>query len=185
MRGSSAGSKLPRFAPEEALPPYAYVPGRFPHPTRDPRGHLFRARSRRPAAPDPARWRASRTYLYGVDLFNHGYYWEAHEAWEGLWHACGRKGQTARFLRGLIHLAAAGVKLREQRPAGVRAHGRRAAELFRQTALGLGGDEVRYMGLGLGPLIAFADLLARRPERARETPGEPVERVFDFVLAPA
>mgnify|MGYP001399614021 CR=1 FL=1 len=28
--------------------------------------------------------RIERIY-YGVDLFNYGYWWEAHEAWEGLW----------------------------------------------------------------------------------------------------
>ncbi|TGQ49534.1 DUF309 domain-containing protein, partial [Mesorhizobium sp. M1C.F.Ca.ET.210.01.1.1] len=26
-------------------------------------------------------------FRWGIDLFNHGYYWEAHEAWEPLWHA--------------------------------------------------------------------------------------------------
>jgi len=29
-------------------------------------------------------------WLYAVDLFNGGWYWEAHEAWEGFWHALGR-----------------------------------------------------------------------------------------------
>ncbi|MER9007639.1 DUF309 domain-containing protein [Mesorhizobium sp. M0862] len=24
-------------------------------------------------------------FRWGIDLFNHGYYWEAHEAWEPLW----------------------------------------------------------------------------------------------------
>ncbi len=31
----------------------------------------------------------------GVDLFNHGYYWESHEEWESLWHAAGRRGVVA------------------------------------------------------------------------------------------
>jgi hypothetical protein len=51
-----------------------------------------------------------RAYLRGIDLFNFGYWWESHEAWEGLWRACGRRGPAADFLKGLIKLAAAGVK---------------------------------------------------------------------------
>lgn len=185
MCASRVTSRLPRFAPDEALPPYAHVPGRSPHPTRDPAGHRFGVRPGRSDPPDPARWRKSRAYLYGVDLFNHGYYWEAHEAWEDLWRACGRTGPTARFLRGLIHLAAAGVKLREQRPAGVRTHARRAGALFRETALDVGQGPTRYMGLDLRTLTEFAATLARGPESGREPPDGEVAPLFDFVLAPA
>ena len=46
--------------------------------------------------------------LYGIDLFNHGFYWEAHEAWEGLWIACARRGPTATYLQAFITAAAAG-----------------------------------------------------------------------------
>src|SRR5688500_6277324 len=106
----------PRLVPERPLPPYAFVPGRFPHPVSDPRGHSYGARPEPSAPPDPERWRECSSYLYGIDLFNHGYYWEAHEEWEGLWHACNRRGRTANFLKGLIKLAAAGVKAREGQP---------------------------------------------------------------------
>ncbi len=67
--------------------------------------------SKIPEPPDPEEWRACRNYLYGIDLFNHGFYWEAHEAWEGLWVACGRRGPTATYLQAL-NLAAAGFKAR-------------------------------------------------------------------------
>jgi hypothetical protein len=79
---------------------------------------------------DEATWQSNEAWLHAADLFNHGYYWEAHEAWESLWHAAGRKGPTADLLKGLIKLAAAGVKAREGRPAGMRRHARRAAELL-------------------------------------------------------
>ena len=123
----------PRLVPDKPFPPYAYVSGRFPHPTSDPAGHSFGAPAE-PAALDPDRWQACRPYLYGIDLFNHGYYWEAHEAWEGLWHGCGRAGPAADLLKGLIRLAAAGVKVREGRPAGVRSHAAAAGRLFRAVA---------------------------------------------------
>ena len=67
--------------------------------------------------------------LFLIELFNAGYYWEAHEAWEGLWHAHGRRGATADLIKGLIKLAAAGVKVRERRPRGVITHSRRAASV--------------------------------------------------------
>jgi predicted metal-dependent hydrolase len=148
----------PRYLPDEPFPPYAFVPGgRFPHPFSDPAGHSYNTPREHPAAPDLRNWRASRAFLRGVDLFNHGYYWEAHEAWEGLWHACGRRGVVADFLKGLIQLAAAGVKHREGVPQGVTTHARRAAELWRETARTLGTGPGRLLGLQIDELIGVAE----------------------------
>ena len=41
----------------------------------------------------------------GVELFNSGHYWEAHEAWEQDWMP-DRKGADAAFYKGLIQVAA-------------------------------------------------------------------------------
>jgi predicted metal-dependent hydrolase len=41
----------------------------------------------------------------GVDLFNRGLYWDAHEAWEHEWMP-DRKGPEAGFYKGLIQVAA-------------------------------------------------------------------------------
>jgi hypothetical protein len=174
---------LPRFVPDVPLPPYSYVPGQSPHPLSDARGHSFGVTPERPAAPDPDHWQDCRSYLRGVDLFNHGYYWEAHEVWEGLWHACGRTGQTACFLKGLIKLAAAGVKTREGRPQGVQSHARRATELFQQTAREIGGENPVYMGLRVDELVRFASDLVDHPTATRT--GKGVAGVFDFVVWPA
>src|SRR5262245_36145977 len=121
----------PRYCPERPLPPYSYVPGLAPHPTSDPRGHSFGHVEPQPPALDESSYSNNATYLYAIDLVNHGFYWEAHEAWEALWHAAGRRGTTADFLKGLIKLAAAGVKVREGRAAGTKQHADRAAELLR------------------------------------------------------
>ena len=59
---------------------------------------------------DPAAWKASETYLRGVDLFNFAYWWESHEAFEALWHGAGRRGVEADFFQALIQLAAAEMK---------------------------------------------------------------------------
>lgn len=141
----------PRYAPANPLPPYAYVPGHdLPHPVTDPCGHSFSAvdaQSRRalntpslPAhlPPDPASRRhtlaatlaADPQWLYALDLFNGGWYWEAHEAWEAVWNALGRTTPDARLVQGLIHLAAAAVKVREGKPNGVARHTQRARELL-------------------------------------------------------
>jgi hypothetical protein len=115
-------------------PRYAYVPGRQPHPVRDPAGHSYGVKFP-PAEPlDPANPQASREFHEGIELFNSGYYWEAHETWERLWHAAGRTGEIADFVKGLIKLAAAGVKTREGNAAGVSRHARRAAELLRSAS---------------------------------------------------
>lgn len=174
-----------RFVPDRPFPAYSYVPGRFPHPLSDPQGHSFGTKPQRFHPPDPERWHLCQPYRYGIDLFNHGYYWEAHEVWEGLWHACGRSGPTAQFLKGLIHLAAAGVKVRQGIPQGVKSHARRAAELFRQTAETAGRDNVCYLGLPLDQLIRYAQEVAVAPIPGAATEGSTVTPVFDFVLAPA
>jgi hypothetical protein len=156
---------------EEPFPPYAFVPGGpWPHPTGSPNGH---SSGRTGAEPE--------SFERGADLFNAGYYWEAHEAWEAHWHAHGRKGPMADLLKGLIKLAAAGVKVRERQPHGVVIHARRAAALFRSLRA---EGETRRLGLELDRLIGFAEQIAADPPRDPEPPGARVSRVFRFRIEP-
>jgi len=172
---------LPRYVPDLSLPPYAYLPGRFPHPTRDPEGHRFGAKLPSPEAFDPARWRDCRPYLAGIDLFNRGYYWEAHEAWESVWHACGRKGAAADLLRGLIKLAGAGFKVREHRPAGVRRLAAGAETHFAQVAAAL-APQACLLGLRPRDLRELAAAVARDGGVSPAPPEAGVIAVFDFIL---
>src|SRR4051794_8628832 len=135
-----------RLIPDEPLPPYSYVPGRFPHPESDPAGHSYGRPRPTPPQLDPENWRSSWAYLRGLDLFNAGFYWESHVEWEGLWLACGRRGVVAEFLKGLIKLAAAGVKHREPVPAGVRSHANRAADHWRKVLHALAAGREAYLG---------------------------------------
>ena len=113
-------SAPPRYAPARPFPPYAYTPGEHPHPTGDPRGHSYSDTPEPPAAYlDPSEWRANSDYLFGVDLYNAGFLWEAHEAWEGLWHRAKHDELQAEFLQGLIQCAAAALKARMRQPRGV------------------------------------------------------------------
>ena len=95
----------PRWLPQKTFPPYAYLPGREPHPVRDPTGHSYHVEPF-PVAAEASL--ASDIFLWGLDLFNHGYYWEAHEAWEGLWQVADRDGPLRMLFKGLILLSAAG-----------------------------------------------------------------------------
>jgi len=159
-----------RYVPDVALPPYSYVTGRSPHPTGDPRGHSFGHAWIAEKAPDAENWRDSREYLLGIDLFNHGYYWEAHEVWEAAWNACGRRGLTADFIKGLIKLAAAGVKAREGRPEGVHRHAARAAQLFENTLAAHLDRTGTFFGLNLAELIGHArHLKAAQPCQAADS----------------
>jgi hypothetical protein len=59
----------------------------------------------------PEQWSGLQAYLRGVDLFNRWYFWEAHEAWEPLWRTQPADSEAARFIQGLIGVAAALLKL--------------------------------------------------------------------------
>jgi len=175
---------LPRLAPELPLPPYSYIPDRLPHPIRDPRGHMYGRPPQPPTPLDPARWQECRTYLHGIDLFNHGYYWEAHEVWEGPWRLAGRETTLGQFLQGLIKLAAAGVKVRQGMPAGVAQLAAGAAEHFRRVAETCGVDAV-YLGLRIADLLVYCGRAGALSGAARAGDSTAVLRVFDFVLQPS
>ncbi len=171
----------PRYFPDLILPPYTYVPGKAPHPLSDPAGHSYGAHAPKPPPVDDADWSQHAAYLAGIDLFNLGYYWEAHESWEAAWHAVGRRGPIADFLKGLIKLAAAGVKVREGRPAGVVAHALRAALLFSNAAAD--GATVR-LGLPLPDLVQAAETMAEYPPPSCDDPPTVVRPLLPVILRP-
>lgn len=183
-------AERPRFVPEREFPPYTYIPGRTPHPAHDrtdaPGGM---AEPPENLTTDPRQ--QIREFLYGIDLFNHGYYWEAHEVWEGLWHAAGRSGPMADFFKGLIKLAAAGVKTLEGAAVGRRRHAVRAAELFLRAADGLSDARSRQsqdvqgrcLGLSLRELAMLAHQVAICSTEIPTPPARPTA-VLGFALAP-
>ena len=87
----------------------------------------------------------------GVDLFNRGLYWEAHEAWEEAW-TPDRRGPDRGFYKGLIQVA-----------AGCLHYGRRN----RRGALNKWASGAAYLrpylpahrGVELAPLVARVDAL--------------------------
>lgn len=171
---------VPRLT-HDPLPAYSFVPDRSPHPHADPEGHRFGRHLSPTGALEPETWASCHRYLLGIDLFNHGYYWEAHEAWEAVWNANGRRGPAATFLKCLIQLAVVGVKLRQGMVDAAIAHARRAAELARAVHGAIG--ENRWMGLDVAELAQWAEQLAAEPAACRND-GAAVEVVFAFCLLP-
>lgn len=159
------------------FPPYAYRPGRHPHPIRSPLGHMF-GKDRPPSRFDPERWQESAEYLFGIDLFNARYFWEAHEAWEGLWHALGRRGPFAGILEGLIQIAAAHIKSEEGRMTGVMILSQKAFARFQSSVAELGGGS-RVMGVELFHLREHS---TRWFDAYIRLGREPVDVAFPFVV---
>ncbi len=165
-RGDQAGrySRVP-------FPPYRHRPGRTPHPRRHLQGHRYGQDEVLPERFDPTLWEACDDYLYGADLYNHGYYWEAHEAWEGLWKTTGRTDVPGRFLQGLIQVAAAVLKRRVDSPAGMRRLARKGMEKLRAV---VEGGQQEYCGLRLGEFLEDLGVFFERAGKEREALPPPI-----------
>ena len=178
-----AEQEVLRLLPSADLPKYTYVPGAgVPHPIRDPRGHSHNRRFPAPPALENEGWAENRSYLWALDLFNSGYYWESHEEWERLWRSTGAETPTGRFLKGLVKMAAAGIKVRERSLHGVRRHAASAGEVFADVAAEVGSDF--YCGLELTQLQYAADRAAQLGYKQDHPAGKAI-RVFPFLLAPS
>lgn len=158
-----------RYLPSRPFPPYRFVPGLYPHPVSDPRGHSYRggAPEPKPEPLDPAAWDRSEDYLYGCDLYNFAYFWEAHEAWEGLWHLTTKADAPGLFLQGLIQASASQLKRHVAEPVGATKLARLSIEKLEAVA-GAIAPRRRYLGLDIG---AFTEGLRAHVLEAR--PGAP------------
>ena len=90
--------------------------------------------------------------LRGVELFNEGLFWEAHEAWEALWLEL--EDDPRLFVQGLIQLAASYHKATVQMQAGG------CVKLHRSALDKLSRAPRDFMGVVTEPLL----LAARRTQ---------------------
>jgi hypothetical protein len=136
------------------------VPGRTQRPERSVQtGRIQPSEERDLAISDT--WSRNGSYLYGIDLYNFGYWWECHEIFEELWHLAGRKTPPARFLQALIQIAAGNLK----RLLG--SHDA-AQNLWRRGVGGLEPFKPCYMGIDIN---TFAGDIQAYAENRRETPA--------------
>ena len=148
-----------RYCPNRDFPPYRYVPKLTPHPVKDPDGHSYRGTSEDIVFPvsDALAWSENIDYLYGVDLFNFAYWWEAHEAWEGDWRSAA--GDQKLFLQGLIQVSAALIKWNARQFRGMR--GLSAAGRGKLYEVSI--ENSSFMGINLDRFIKRLDLFFNLP----------------------
>ena len=174
--------ETPRLLPPAELPSYTFIPGtETPHPYRHPEGHSHKRKSTASRPLTETGWADNRSYLLAIDLFNMGYYWEAHDEWDRLWRVSGPESLVGRFLKGLVKLGAAGLKVRENRIHGVRRHAASSGEVFADVAAET--ESERFCGLKLTMLQFAADRAAQLTYKRHLPAGKPI-RVFPFVLSP-
>ena len=145
----------PRYCPQRVFPPYRHVPGVTPHPIKDPQGHSYGLEENHGPILPPIAWREIEDYLYGVDLFNFAYWWEAHEAWEGLWHPA--TGDYRLFLQGLIQVSAALIKYHMRMLRPLRTLSIAGRDKLRQVYRNLDNPTGMYMGIALNEFLTCAD----------------------------
>jgi uncharacterized protein len=85
----------------------------------------------------------------GIDLFNEGQYWEAHEAWEEAW-TPDRRGPDSGFYKGLIQVAAGCLHYTRHNRRGTVNKWRSGAGYLRVYA-------TVHRGVELAPLIESVD----------------------------
>lgn len=136
----------PRYS-TRPFPSYRYLPGKNPHPRRDPLGHSYDLPEPKLLAFPPEEWQRAEDYLYGIDLYNFAYWWECHEVFERLWHAVGHNSVQGNFFQALIQVAAANLK----RFLG---NEQAAQKLARSGLARLQNLPQRYMGIDV---IAFSE----------------------------
>src|SRR5213594_461796 len=95
--------------------------------------------------------RASATsrLLRGVELFNSGRYWEAHEVWEREW-TPDRRGPESGFYKGLIQVAAGCLHYGRRNRRGALNKWKSGADYLRSYL-------PEHNGVALAPLVAAVD----------------------------
>lgn len=153
---------MSRYSRRE-LPPYRHRPGVTPHPERHPQGYRYGVPVPEEPPLGPDDWHENEAYLHGADLFNAGYFWEAHASWEAVWNATPRRAPDSCLLQGLVQLAAAFLKRELDAPAGATKLLERALEKLRSLEdIAVDG---RYRGIELGRFCGEAEaaLVSGRP----------------------
>lgn len=144
-----------KYCPQIPFPPYRHLPGVTPHPIRDPLGHSYGIEEVDENPLPPEMWQQNEAYLYGVDLYNFSYWWEAHEAWEGLWH---QAEDTYRlFLQGLIQVSASLIKYHMRMLRPLRTLSIAGRDKLQQVVVECGDASTNYIGINLSKFLKTAD----------------------------
>ena len=117
---------MKRLVPERPFPAYAFLPGQSIHPNKEG-GHSFNEPE---VHCHPIDENHMDDFYFGLDLLNHGFYWESHVMFEALWNAHHRNGPEADLLKALIKIGAGFIKKELGQSAAATGHFERALELI-------------------------------------------------------
>lgn len=114
-------------------------------------------------------WSAHPRFTRGIELFNAGEHWEAHEAWEAVWKDAKAIDDlpVASFVQGLIWCAAAWVKRRTGEPRGASLHADRVAARMAELRPAVGES---CLGIRLDEIVALGRQAADGGPAATGTP---------------
>ena len=136
---------VPRYS-KRNLPAYRHLPFWNPNPFHDRDGHSYGEKLSPPQSFNVETWWDCDDYLYSVDLFNNGFWWEAHVYFKQLCLAAGQNSQPGRFILGLVLIAAAMLNYYLAEPES-------AADLAQLGLDKLQSAEDDYLGIDVNALI--------------------------------
>ncbi len=110
-------------------------------------------------------------WVRGLELYQAGDHWHAHEAWEALWLRKKHSGEGA-FLRAAIQIAAAMVKAEQGNMAGVRKN-------LGKALANLDGAPQRCRGIDTRALAADCGRCARHAQASGDSGG-----IFEWRFKP-
>lgn len=145
MQPSFKPAVIPAYS-DKPMPAYRHLPFKTPHPYMDEGGHSYGQELPKVSGFNQQNWQHCEAYLYSIDLFNQGYWWEAHELLKQVCYDVGRESAIGSFLEALIQVAAGELKHFMQEEEGART-------LVERGLSGLVTEQKVYLGI---EVAAFA-----------------------------
>ncbi len=139
-----------RRAGDIPLPLHVHVPGSGSVPDMGP---LELGKAYAPSLTTACGWQDNLAYLYGHDLLDAGFNWEAHEVWEVVWLAAPANSAERVLLQALIQLANARLKLSMGRENACRRLLDQVEDLRQDLVARLGGAAQPFMGVNTASIF--------------------------------
>ena len=149
------------------LPELPHIPGKTVRPVTSP---AFDAASAAPIYTVDRMWPENETFLYGLDLYAAGFFWEAHEVWEPVWMRSPGNSRERLVVQGLIQLSNACLKILMGRPDAAA----KLLDIAHQKVLEASYGGTTMMGIRLPDLISSIHAFNAR---LATSAGQPAERL--------
>lgn len=114
------------------FPTYAHVPGNNPRHPENLFDEICASVTSDMTVSDLGETEAMRS---GLDLYGHGFFWEAHEVLEAVWMQCPQNSVERYFVQAIIQISNARLKLTMKRPKAAERLFDRASNLFHEAGL--------------------------------------------------